>query len=73
MHFHRFWYRYVSMVPSYDQKTNMLSVEKAFARIKNQKSVRKHTRRRSIIVPGGANNESRGGPGAGFCSPGCGF
>ena len=34
------------------------------------------TLRHSIIVPGGANNESRGGPGgpgAGFCSPGGGF
>ena len=34
------------------------------------------TLRRSIIVPGGANNESPGGPGGpgtGFCSPGDGF
>ena len=34
------------------------------------------TLRRSIIVPGGANNESRGGPGGpgtGFCSSGGGF
>ena len=34
------------------------------------------TLRRSIIVPGGANNEYRGGPGGpgtGFCSPGGGF
>ena len=35
-----------------------------------------HTLRRSIIVPGGANNESPGGPGGpgtGFCRPGGGF
>ena len=34
------------------------------------------TLRRSIIVPGGANNEYRGGPGGpgtGFCGPGGGF
>ena len=34
------------------------------------------TLRHSIIVPGGANNEYRGGPGGpgiGFCSPGGGF
>ena len=36
-------------------------------------SFNRTTLRRSIIVPGGANNEYRGGPGGpdtGFCSPG---
>ena len=54
------------MVPSYDQKTK-----------KNITSIKLTTTLRpSIIVPGGANNEYRGGPGGpgtGFCSPGGGF